>query len=164
MPEPHHFRRWRRGATSEPIPIYTCGRPGRSLGPNGAVSDQTVKQWLRGLQTKLPAQRPLSILSLLGTKPDGTDEHSFYSFRTFDGFVEWLAQNAPFDVKLEHFATMDFRAVPRSLADKVGLAPARELQAGRSVLILDSGGEQRTRAVCRMIGLTEDPRTLSEEP
>ena len=164
MPEPHHFRRWKRAGTSEPIPVYTCGRPGRSLGSKGAVSDSTVKLWLRGLQTKLPQQRPLAILSLLGTKPDGTDEHSFYSFRTSDGFVEWLGQNAPFDVTLEHFATVDFQSVPRSLADSVGLAFEREQQAGRSVLILDSGGEQRTGAVCRMIGLTEDPRTLPEEP
>jgi hypothetical protein len=164
MPEPHRFRRWKRICASEPIPVYTCGRPGRSLGSKGAVSDSTVMQWLRGLQTRLPPQRSLAILSLLGTKPDGTDEHSFYSFRTSDGFVEWLGQYAPFDVTLEHFATVDFQAVPPSLADAVAMALERKLQDGRSVLILDSGGEQRTGAVCRMIGLTEDPRTLSEEP
>jgi hypothetical protein len=158
--EPHRLRRWRRRSSPEPTPIYTCSRPGRSFGASGHVTDSIVSRWLAGL----PNHRHLAIASLLGKKPDGTDEHSFYSFLSAEGFQDWVALHSGFSVSIYHHPTVDFEEVPSTLIEAVGVTLVRELLLGHSVLILDSGGEQRSGYVCKMLGLCEDPRTLITPP
>ncbi len=150
--EPCNLRRWKQRTSQTPQNIHTAGRPGRSLGSRCQVPDETVSLWLE----RLRHLAPLSILSLLGAKPDGRDEHSFYSFRTADGFRDWLARNAGFDVTIENFPTVDYDEVPRELVREVETAVSAALAAGRSVLIMDSAGVQRSGAVCNAIGLVPD--------
>lgn len=160
MPKPYMMKRWRRKASPEAIPIYTCARPGRRLGPRGKVTDSEVMRWICGL----PNHRPLSIISLLGKKPDGTDEHSFYSFRNADGFQMWIAKRSSGDINLFIHPTTDFNPVGQQTITAIESDLNRELSLGRSVVIVDSGGVQRTGQICKCLQLVEDSRTLSQEP
>lgn len=52
------------------------GAWGRSLGSQAAVADRLVVDWANGL----PGSDEIYIVSLLGEKPGGKSEFSFYSF------------------------------------------------------------------------------------
>src|SRR4030095_821487 len=72
------LKRWRLDTTQKPLWFFTCVRPGRSgnqASKTSPVSDDLVHPWVFGL----PSPRT-AIVSLLGRKPDGTSEFSFYSF------------------------------------------------------------------------------------
>src|SRR5438093_10874139 len=73
--EPYRKRRWRKTGSPERIAFFTCARPGRSLGSTQHVSDDIVHKWVKGLPGPHTA-----IISLLGRKPNGTSEFSFYTF------------------------------------------------------------------------------------
>src|SRR5690625_1410384 len=107
MQEPHNLRRWRNPDSPEHQSIYTCARPGRSAGRHGKVSDETVLNWFEGL----PPQRPLTIISLLGEKPDGTSEYSYYSFQDSKEFKKWTAKHIASDIEVLSFETVDFHEV-----------------------------------------------------
>ena len=164
--EPYKLRRWRRKSSPDLISLFTCARPGRSRGNDGSVPDATVDKWVRGL----PGVSPIAILSLLGRKPDGLSEFSFYSFSgDFEKpeergrrptFQQWLAQRqSERGIEVIHHPTVDFKRV----ADATLVAAAQDIEAflaaGRTVVLVDSGGETRTRQVCRYAGFVEDPRT-----
>lgn len=157
---PYMMKRWRRKDSPEATPIYTCARPGRRLGARKDVPDSEVIRWI----SELPKHRPLSIISLLGTKPDGMDEHAFYSFRDAAGFQKWLAKQSKGAINLFSHPTNDFTPVGQQTITAIETDLNRELSLGRSVVIVDSGGIQRTGQVCRSLHLVEDPRTLSQEP
>lgn len=154
--EPYKLRRWKKASNTDSIALYTCARPGRSAGPNGVVSDSMVLRWIAGLPG---GDSGLSLISLLGQKPDGTDEHSFYSFKTAAGFHGWLKQHSPKVVFLFEHPTTDFRPVCTEQCSAIGKQIDHELSLGRTVVMVDSGGVQRSSQVCRNIGLLEDTRS-----
>lgn len=119
------------------------------------MSNQVVRAWLKGLPGQQDA--PISILTMLGSKQDGTCEWSFYSFAGPIEFAEWIHTNTHRDVELFSYPTCDCSLVSADTASDVCTRLVTELDAGRIVVIVDSGGMQRTSQVCKMIGLQEDP-------
>ena len=96
--EPFNLRCWKVSVAGKREAVfYTCARPGRSLGPDAQVDDETVSTWVKGLPSPSTA-----IISLLGRKGNtrGVSEFTFYSFcGGTDGpserkcrmtFLEWL--------------------------------------------------------------------------
>src|SRR5438034_508690 len=80
--KPYMLKRWRTGAPSNCHYFFTCARPGRTSDPDSKhaqVSDELVHRWVLGLPGPNTA-----IVCLLGRKPDGLSEFSFYSF--YGGF------------------------------------------------------------------------------
>jgi hypothetical protein len=162
--EPYKLRRWRRKASRDQLPLFTCARPGRSKSSTGAVPDQIVDKWVNGLPGPLPAV----IVSLLGRKPDGLSEFSFYSFAgvletaaergSRPPFADWLNRRHPGHVEkvIEH-PTTDFQRIGVSTLAAAAADIDANLSAGRTVVLIDSGGETRTKQVCSHAGFVEDP-------
>jgi hypothetical protein len=149
------------------VPFFTCARPGRSKGNQGAVPDPLVDKWVHGL----PGGTATSVVSLLGRKPDGVSEFSFYSFcGGFEdsaeragrpSFQHWLEQRHPErGLQVIEHPTIDFKPVTHQILMAVARDIDGLLSAGRTVVLMDSGGETRTKQVCKHAGLVEDPRTL----
>jgi hypothetical protein len=113
---------------------------------------------------ELPKHRPLSIISLLGWKSDGMDEHAFYSFRDASGFRAWLESSSDAAIHLFSHPTTDFSLVTQETIKAIKIDLEQELSRGRTVIIVDSGGVQRTHQICRALELVEDPRRLCREP
>jgi hypothetical protein len=151
----YRLRRWTIATST----FFTCARPGRKDGPRGTVSDGVVRNWVNDVMALGPR---LAIVSLLGTKPDGTSEYSFYSFRGgFEGpaitsptFVEWLAHTADDVVWREH-PTVDFSPLTEETLAAIAEDVRALLGEGRTLVIFDSGGETRTAQVCRHLGAKE---------
>lgn len=164
--EPYKLRRWRRKSSTDAVLFFTCARPGRSRSKSEPVPDAIVDKWVSGL----PSSRPAVIVSLLGRKPDGLSEFWFYSFAGVletpverNGrplFEDWLNSRHPGSVEkvIEH-PTTDFRRIVASTLAAVAADIEAQLLSGRTVVLIDSGGETRTRQVCSHAGFVEDPRT-----
>jgi hypothetical protein len=162
--EPYKKRRWRRATESRPLQFFTCARPGRSGDKTKAVPDATVHAWAK----HLPGPHT-SIISLLGRKPppNSTSEFTFYTFYgradTFEeqrgkrSWQEWLAQYHPGVTLIEH-PTTDFQPIPNTVLAAIADDVDRLLAEDRTIILVDSGGETRTGAVCRSLNLIEDPR------
>lgn len=138
--------------------MFTCARPGRSLGRRKkSIDDTAVLDWLRGL----PAPETITvILSLLGHKRDGESEFKYYSFRSAHEdrpdsptFQQWLDRNTAEGryVVVEH-PTVDTRPIDFHLMDKIVASILANLRLNRTVVVVDSGGVSRTGAVIRFLG------------
>jgi hypothetical protein len=108
-----------------------------------------------------------AIVSLLGRKRDGQSEFAFYPFDGGDderndggrySFRGWLGREYP-TVILCEFPTVDFEPVPPETIVAVEAEVSRLLAEGVTVVIVDSGGVQRTSSVARALGAVEDSRT-----
>ena len=160
--KPFKLRRWQLRNDDRPIYFYTCARPGRSSDPTSRhahVPDSVVSRWI----LSLPGPKTV-IISLLGAKPDGMSEYNFYSFSggtdsSTDkqrSFEVWLRDQHPEQaIELVERPTIDFQAVPQETILKVLKDIKRLASQGNTVVLVDSGGETRTGAVCRRIGATE---------
>ncbi len=140
------LRRWR---LDDVVRFYTCARPGRSISKSDPIADEIVTGWLNNMPASVK-----TIVSLLGTKPNGRDEHSFYSFfgRGIP-FEMWLNSLTERKFEVISLPTVDFKRVSD---DVVTLARAAITERFDStVLLLDSGGQQRTGFVCRQMGAAE---------
>jgi hypothetical protein len=126
------------------------------------VPDDLVRRWVLGL----PGPNT-SIVSLLGRKPDGLSEFSFYSFYGgFDlpsehpgclSFQEWLTHwYAERSIVLCEHPTCDFEPIGPETLDAVASDIGRLLSAARTVVLIDSGGQQRTGMVCNQMRAVED--------
>ena len=148
---------------SAPVYFFTCGRPGRELGKHKPVPDTTVSDWAVGLQNTCGPN--IAMVSLLGRKQslDGKSEFSFYSFcGGFDTsterknkltFQQWLDRNHH-DLEMlvcEH-PTFDSKQVPSQTLELVKTDMEQLASAGYTIVVMDSGGEQRTDQVCRYVG------------
>ena len=165
--EPYRCRRWNERSSTDRLAFYTCARPGRSKGPRDKVADEMVYKWLQGL----PRGEKVAIVSLLGRKRDGMSEFWFYSFcgawdspeerRRRPTFAEWIAKsNQDRRMKVVEHPTIDFEPIPRETLDAVERDVRRLLEDGWTVILVDSGGEIRTKKVCRHLQFVEDSRTL----
>lgn len=154
--EPYRIREW----AVAPGRLFTCGRPGRSKWKDASkVPPAAIHAWVKNL----PAH-DLVIVSLLGRKPDGTSEYSFYPFR--GGYDENDERTPTFGAWLqEHYAdrtiivcehpTVDFEAMPHSTLERVRTNILDFVQQGKTVVLMDSGGQVRTEKVCRFLELQE---------
>jgi len=138
--KPYMLKRWRLDTTGPPLWFFTCARPGRSGNPSSkiaSVSDDLVQRWVLGL----PGPRT-AIVSLLGRKPDGTSEFSFYSFRGgFDlasdrpsclSFQERLDKwHGALSIVLREYATCDFKPVSPETLEAVSSGVRELASAGR---------------------------------
>ena len=156
--EPYKLRRWKKKDDTIAIDFWTCARPGRSKGPHGSVSDEIVVKWISHLPPGVD-----TIISLLGTKPNGMSEFSFYSFgsdrddnsrTTFQEFIERIPGFE--DVTVLEFPTTDFQRIPPEQLTSIKAATDARLHSGSIIVLVDSGGEQRTRQVCNHLGLVEN--------
>jgi hypothetical protein len=149
--EPFRIRRWRLPPAKGGADFTTCARPGRSKGSSGKVSDELVGDWVLGLP------QGTVVVSLLGTKPDGRSEFSFYSFYSRrQSFQSWLHENYKERLieVIEH-PTVDLQDVPCETLEAVAIDILRLLSARRNVVLVDSGGFTRTGQVCKYLGALE---------
>jgi len=160
--EPYRLRPW-RSRSNKQHRIYTCARPGRSKGTKGSVPDSTVDKWVSGL----PGKGDVVIVSLLGRKPDGTSEFKFYSFHGSSdeapergaklSFQEWTNQrNYDRSIRVIEHPTRDLDPVPEEIVAAVSADIRACLDQGSCVVLMDSGGETRTKRTCALMGFTED--------
>jgi len=160
--EPYKLRRWRSRLNNR-LEIYTCARPGRSRGADGAVSDSIVDNWIKGL----PGEGKVTIVSLLGRKPNGDSEFKFYSFhgksdtaserKKKPSFQEWIdRRNYDRSIQVIEHPTQDFRPILTETADAVSIDVQAQLDRGSCVVLVDSGGETRTRKICSLMHYAED--------
>lgn len=159
------------GEGSDSSHFFTCARPGRTgneASKSTQVPDQLVLRWVLGLPSPNTA-----IVSLLGCKPDGLSEFSFYSFYGgFDlatehpgrlSFQQWLDRwHGGLSILVCEHPTRDYRPVPAETLEAVASDIKRLLSAGRTVVLLDSGGQQRTGSVCTYMSAVEDRSQLLE--
>jgi hypothetical protein len=140
-----------------PVPFFTCARPGRSKGREGTVSDSVVDLWVRNLPGAETA-----IVSLLGVKPNGGgSELSFYSFYNRESFQQWLDRRHPERrIQVVEHPTTDFVKIPSGDLAVIAADIDRLLSAGRTVVLVDSGGETRTRQVARYMDFVEDTKAV----
>lgn len=125
------------------------------------MPDKITHDWVRNL----PGPSTV-IVSLLGRKPDGTSEFSFYPFYGgFDGadeqrgrvsFQEWLDEHYPdLQIEIRQHPTEDYRRIPDSALGAIAKEITELLAARKTVVLVDSGGQTRTAAVCRYMRLSE---------
>ena len=164
--EPYRLKKWKLPPTINGVSeFYTCARPGRSGETTDDVPDEVVDKWVSGLPEPKTA-----IVSLLGRKRNSTgmSEFSYYSFcsdydtaderRDRLSFQEWLAQNhGHLEIIVREHPTFDRRPVGDDL-----LAGVRDdifdlLSTGRTVVVVDSGGMERTGRVVGFLCATEVP-------
>ena len=168
--KPYMRRRWRMGERPNCRHLFTCARPGRTGTPasrHAPVSDDMVHRWVLGLPGPKTA-----LVSLLGRKPDGLSEFSFYSFYGgFDvasdhpgrlSFQEWLDRwHADRSIVLREHPTCDFKPITPETLGAIAADIDTLLSAGRTVVVVDSGGQTRTGIVCRHIGAIEDSSNVA---
>ncbi len=155
--EPCNLRRCEPCGPTPVGALFTCGRPGRSVGRTVTVSDEIADCWVAGL----PNANTLHLVSLLGTKNDGSSEYRFYSFRgshecsrkpTFQAWLDRRHGAGRFQV--HEYPTED--AGPRSLSEddikSIRGIVMPLLAAGETVVVFDSFGSQRTGQVCSELG------------
>jgi hypothetical protein len=168
--KPYMLRRWRIGLGPNCHHFFTCARPGRTGDPkskNVPVPDELVHRWVLGL----PGPQT-SIVSLLGRKPDGRSEFSFYSFYGgFDfasehrgrlSFQEWITKwHEDSFINVREHPTCDFKAITTQNLDAIASDIRQLLSAGRTVVVIDSGGQTRTGQVCNHLRAVENSGTDS---
>ncbi len=126
------------------------------------MPDSIIHQWVQ----KLPQPNTV-IVSLLGRKPDRRSEFSFYPFYGgFDtpaeqgdrlSFQEWLdAHHGDRGIEVREHPTHDFRPIPSATLEAISTDITEMLVAGKTVVLIDSGGEMRTGQVCKHMGIVED--------
>jgi len=165
--KPYMLKRWRDSASNDGY-FYTCARPGRTGNPeskNADVADELVCRWVKGLRGPKTA-----IVSLLGRKPDGRSEFSFYSFDGgFDArsdrrlmFADWLKRWHPdLSITLREHPTCDFKTIAPETLDDIAASVRELMSAGWVVILVDSGGQTRTKAVCTHMKAIEDSSGLA---
>jgi hypothetical protein len=160
--KPYMLRRWRIGGLDY---FFTCARPGRTGNPvskNSQVQDSLVRRWVLGLPGPNTA-----IVSLLGSKPDGRSEFSFYSFYGgFDlpaenpgrlSFQQWVDKwHGCLAIIVREHPTHDFQGISNDVLEAVASDIRELLSEGRIVVVVDSGGQTRTGMICSYMGAIED--------
>lgn len=164
--EPFNLRYWKfsEGAANDTY-FYTCARPGRSKGQDEPVPQGMVSLWVVGL----PDPTNLALISLLGRKRNrrNLSEFSYYPFRgEWDdkverkdkaSFQEWLdAWHSNLRIQLHEHPTYDYdrRGIPPFILAAIERDVRDLTSAGRTVVVMDSGGVGRTCQVCSHLNAT----------
>lgn len=122
------------------------------MGPKQVrINDEVVNAWISGLPNSVEGT---IIVSLLGRKPEGLSEFSYYSFRGgFDqsedrpgcpAWQEWLSERFGSTYCVCEFPTVDTEPVPEVTKKLVVSAILRFMHSGKTVILVDSGGVGRT--------------------
>ncbi len=152
-----NLREWRAVTGSgRPGRLFTCGRPGRATYGRAkiVVPTDVIDQWQRGL----PGALVLHIVSLLGCKTTGLSEFSYYPFRsatesgTKPTFEAWLNERYDRRFLVHEFRTVDGQGIPGDILDAAGRGVLACLEDGRTTVVVDSAGAERTARVCETIG------------
>ncbi len=174
-PQAHSMRnlkRWRSPDGS--LQLYTCARPGRSKGKDQTIENKTVDEWVRGL----PGGSNTVIVSLLGRKngPGEKSEFSFYPafYGDWDqpkerrgkiSFQEWLDRHhKDRGISVVEYPTYDAVPVPEATLRAVADGILRLLSESRTVILMDSGGQERTGRVCGHMGFVENTGSIEKRP
>ena len=164
--EPFRLKKWKL-----PFPIngtstfYTCARPGRSEGRWHAVRDEVVHGWVSSLP------RPnTAIVSLLGRKkgPTGLSEFSYYSFcgghdheterKGRPSLRDWLDLHHPtLGIIVSEHPTYDTKPVDAETLYRIRDDIFSLFSARRIVVVVDSGGVERTGQVVKYLGAVNIP-------
>ena len=167
--EPYNLRRCELEiATNDSAYFYTCARPGRSLGPDEPVPDSVVSEWVNGL----PPGAGKVIISLLGRRKNRRKLSEFFFYSFFGGwdtetersvkpsFQEWLrAKHGNLDILVREHPTFDYDSPPvrlhvlRSVKEDI----LSFLSEGRTVIVMDSGGANRTTEVADYMNANTNP-------
>ena len=153
--------------------FFTCARPGRSgdeSSKSASVDDAVVHSWVLGLSKHCGPK--IAIVSLLGQKKGAkvTSEFCFYSFcggfddcserknrLTFEG---WLNRHhKELGILVRERPTYDYggdETFPSGTLNAVKSDFEQLTSAGYKVVVMDSGGETRTRMVAAYLGAKED--------
>ena len=138
--------------------LFTCGRPGRATFKLARIriDDDTIDQWVNGL----PKANVLHIVSLLGHKKDGCSEFDYYPFRsskepgTKPTFQEWLDERYGRRFVVHEFPTVDAQGIPPNDLKTITRCVLDLIENRSTVVVVDSGGAQRTARVCEAIDYT----------
>lgn len=118
------------------------------------IPDGTIDEWVNGL----PRADVLHIVSLLGEKVGGYSEFNYYPFRSSKvsgeepTFEEWLNKRYDRQFKVHEFPTVDARSMQAETFDSVVKQIRVLLDAGHTVVVVDSAGEVRTGDLCSRMG------------
>lgn len=121
---------------------------------------------MRGYLGRRPAREAAVIVSLLGRKPNGKSEFSYYSFRGgfdrpserpgFLSFQQWLdSRYGPGKHLVLDYPTVDTEQLSPDMLDEVSAKVLALVSEGRTVVVVDSGGVGRTGRVCHHMGLRQ---------
>lgn len=160
--KPYRWRRWRLKDSNDLV-FFTCARPGRISDPNSRfanVPDEVVKAWAQWIADLAP----VTVVSMLGVKDGGKSEFSFYTFwgGTDDpsivgkkrSFADVLTAVDP-QIELLERPTTDGRTLqPEQFDDICGLIQAA-VAPDHPVVLVDSGGQERTGAVAEAIAVED---------
>lgn len=163
MSEPANLTEWKGPNSERQGKLFTCGRPGRATFQRArrSIGDDVIEQWATGL----PSAEVLHIVSLLGEKKDGFSEFSYYPFRsamepgTKPTFQTWLDDRYPGRFVVAEFPTTDARGIPPDTLRAAAGHVLELLDEGRSVIVMDSAGSERTARVCEAIGYGRTSRS-----
>jgi hypothetical protein len=122
------------------------------------ISDQVVDAWIAGMPRSTDE---IIIVSLLGRKPNGLSEFSYYSFRGgFDkpedrpgcpSWQEWLFHRYASKYRLQEFPTVDTEFIQNDIKKEAAKTVLGFMQLGKTVVVVDSGGIGRTGSVIAAI-------------
>jgi hypothetical protein len=159
--EPFRLREWVAPKDAgEGGRLFTCGRPGRGIfgTTKRLINDDVVEKWAQGLI----AVGIDVIVSLLGKKPDGHSEFQYYSFRSRaesnskPKFQEWLNHHGSRFV-VHEFPTVDLRGIAPDILEAASRCVIHQVSVGRTVVVVDTGGAQRTARICEAVGYKQTP-------
>jgi hypothetical protein len=163
MSEPYRLFEWRLPSPNQ-TSFYTCARPGRSIGKNQLVSNDLVFKWAKGL----PNKNTITIISLLGTKTSGKSEFSFYwAFHDANSMAQWLnGQVHDRHFQIISYPTVDGTTMNQDIVDAAAQAVLEHTSNKTTVILMDSGGMQRTGAVAAHLGAVKlsDNTQIQDSP
>ena len=155
--EPANLREWSAPTTAVGGGrLFTCGRPGRGTfrRDRRPIDEDTIDLWVKGL----PQSEFMDIVSLLGKKKDGFSEFSYYPFRsskeagTKPTFQQWLDERYDGRFVVHEFPTVDAQGISPNVKSAATRCVIDLLAKGRTVVIMDSFGAERTTRICEAIG------------
>jgi len=158
-------KRWLPNVGKEHGQLFTCARPGRSIGATASVPDSVVRDWV----ASLPSAQDINIVSLLGVRKNGESEFRYYTFRSETEqsqrpkdptFQDWL--NVRFGAgtyTVVEYPTQDYMPIPIEMLEKIASTVREFLGRAETVVLVDSGGDTRVGRVCKHIGFRKSART-----